>query len=80
MCVCVTSERVKHQYKGLKKSVVKPIFLRLFFDKVINKNKKQIGIEKADISNHGICQRKNICFLFLFLYVFQSLSKNRSYV
>ena len=29
----------KHQYKGLKKSVVKPIFLRLFFDKVINKNK-----------------------------------------
>ncbi len=39
MCVCVTSERVKHQYKGLKKSVVKPIFLRLFFDKVINKNK-----------------------------------------
>lgn len=39
MCVCVISERVKHQYKGLKKSVVKPIFLRLFFDKVINKNK-----------------------------------------
>ena len=39
MCVCEISERVKHQYKGLKKSVVKPIFLRLFFDKVINKNK-----------------------------------------
>ena len=30
MCVCVTSERVKHQYKGLKKSVVKPIFHKEF--------------------------------------------------
>ena len=32
-------KRIKHQYKGLKKTTAKPIFRLLFFDNFINKNK-----------------------------------------
>lgn len=60
MCVCVISERVKHQYKGLKKSVVKPIFHKEFAHTLSTIDCRKIKIRARAIS--GACFSRKIFF------------------